>query len=230
MVKHNNEVPNQHFHKKWASSSRGPLKVITWFDQPAKKQIRRQKRAAKAAAVAPRPVARLRPVVHCPTQKHCAKVRLGRGFSLAELKAAKIPVPLAKTIGISVDSRRTNKSAESLAANVARLTEYKAKLVLFRRRAPRPRRATRRRAAAAATQCADKVLMAPAKAAAAPVEFVAVTEEMNNFKAYYALREDRNGSRRRLREKAKKAAAGGQQAPRLHGARRGRRRGAVTTP
>ena len=185
MVKHNNEVPNQHFHKKWASSSRGPLKVITWFDQPAKKQIRRQKRAAKAAAVAPRPVARLRPVVHCPTQKHCAKVRLGRGFSLAELKAAKIPVPLAKTIGISVDSRRTNKSAESLAANVARLTEYKAKLVLFPKKGTKAKKGDTADAAAraAATQCADKVLMAPAKAAAAPVEFVAVTEEMNNFKA-----------------------------------------------
>jgi len=30
MVKHNNEVPHAHFHKKWATSSRGPLKVITW--------------------------------------------------------------------------------------------------------------------------------------------------------------------------------------------------------
>ena len=212
MGKHNNEVPNQHFHKKWASSSRGPLKVITWFDQPAKKQIRRQKRAAKAAAVAPRPVARLRPVVHCPTQKHCAKVRLGRGFSLAELKAAKIPVPLAKTIGISVDSRRTNKSAESLAANVARLTEYKAKLVLFPKKGTKAKKGDTADAAAraAATQCADKVLMAPAKAAAAPVEFVAVTEEMNNFKAYYALREDRNEKKLAgLREKAKKQAAEG---------------------
>jgi len=39
----------------------------------------------------------------------------------------------AKTIGIAVDSRRTNKSLESLQANVARLKTYKAKLVLVPR-------------------------------------------------------------------------------------------------
>lgn len=73
------------------------------------------KRAAKAAAVAPRPTGGLlRPAVHCPTIKYNAKVRLGRGFSIEELKGAGISPKFAKTIGIAVDNRRFNKSVESL--------------------------------------------------------------------------------------------------------------------
>merc|ERR1712146_728378 len=53
------------------------------------------------------------------------------GFSLAELKAAKISAKVAATIGISVDHRRTNKSQEAMDANVQRLAEYKDKLVVF---------------------------------------------------------------------------------------------------
>ena len=55
MVKHNKIIPNQHFHKKWQTSSRGPLHIKSWFNQPGKKKSRRLKRAAKAAANAPRP-------------------------------------------------------------------------------------------------------------------------------------------------------------------------------
>ena len=73
MVKHNKIIPNQHFHKKWASSSRGPLKVKVNLDQPGKKKARRLKRAAKAAVNAPRPADRLRPLVRCQTQQHNAK-------------------------------------------------------------------------------------------------------------------------------------------------------------
>jgi hypothetical protein len=46
MVKHNNEVPHQHFHKDWQR------RVATWFNQPARKVRRREARKAKAAAVA----------------------------------------------------------------------------------------------------------------------------------------------------------------------------------
>ena len=64
MVKHNNVIPNQHFHKKWAR------RVKTWLDQPAQKKIRREARKVKAAKISPRPVGgALRPLVHCPTQK-----------------------------------------------------------------------------------------------------------------------------------------------------------------
>eukprot|EP00408_Alexandrium_pacificum_P063248 CAMPEP_0171177832 /NCGR_PEP_ID=MMETSP0790-20130122/12441_1 /TAXON_ID=2925 /ORGANISM="Alexandrium catenella, Strain OF101" /LENGTH=39 /DNA_ID= /DNA_START= /DNA_END= /DNA_ORIENTATION= len=37
------------------------------------------------------------------------KLRLGKGFTLAELKEAKIPKKLAPTIGIAVDHRRKNR-------------------------------------------------------------------------------------------------------------------------
>jgi large subunit ribosomal protein L13e len=131
MVKHNNVVPNAHFHKWWQRH------VRTWFDQPAKKKARRAARAAKAAAIAPRPLAGLlRPVVHCCTAKYNVRVRSGRGFSLEELKEAGVSPKMARTIGIAVDHRRVNKSVVSMQANVARVKAYMAKLVLF----PRGRR------------------------------------------------------------------------------------------
>ena len=50
---------------------------------------------------------------------------------MAELKAVGIAPKYARTIGISVDHRRQNKSQETFDANVARLQEYKSKLVIF---------------------------------------------------------------------------------------------------
>jgi large subunit ribosomal protein L13e len=126
MVKHNNEVPHQHFHKDWQR------RVATWFNQPARKVRRRNARKAKAAAVAPRPVAgSLRPVVRCPTAKYNRKLRAGRGFTLDELKEAKINRHEAKSLGICVDHRRTNKSEESLQLNAQRLRQYRSKLIVF---------------------------------------------------------------------------------------------------
>merc|ERR1719190_139749 len=55
-------------------------------------------------------------------------------FTIAELKEAKIPVKFAPTIGIAVDHRRKNKCVESLQRNVARLNEYKSKLLIFPKR------------------------------------------------------------------------------------------------
>ena len=81
-AKRNQMVPNAHFHKDWDRY------VKTWFDQPARKIRRRNARAAKAAAVAPRPVKTLRPVVRCPTLRYNIKQRRGRGFTLQELKDA----------------------------------------------------------------------------------------------------------------------------------------------
>ena len=131
MVKHNNIIPNIHAGKKYCQSSRGPLKVRLTLDQAGKKKSRRLARAAKAAAIAPRPLQLLRPAVHCPTQRYSAKVRLGKGFTLEELKAAGLTARYARTVGIAVDHRRTNRSAESLATNLARLEEYKSKLIVF---------------------------------------------------------------------------------------------------
>ena len=50
---------------------------------------------------------------------------------MAELKAVGLTAKYARTIGISVDHRRQNKAQETFDANVARLQEYKSKLVIF---------------------------------------------------------------------------------------------------
>jgi len=127
MVKHNNIIPNQHFHKDWQRY------VRTWFDQPAKKASRRAARIAKAKTVAPRPLHALRPVVRGQTVQYNRKVRSGRGFTLAELKAAKVNRYAARGLGIAVDHRRKNRSEESLSLNANRLKLYKSKLVVFPR-------------------------------------------------------------------------------------------------
>ncbi|KAK4099446.1 ribosomal protein L13e [Parathielavia hyrcaniae] len=133
-IKHNQQIPNNHFRKQWQR------RVRCHFDQPGKKVTRRLARRAKAAAVAPRPVDKLRPIVRCPTIKYNRRTRLGRGFTLAELKAAGIPKLYAPTIGISVDARRQNLSEEALAANVERLKEYKARLIVFPRKSNKPKK------------------------------------------------------------------------------------------
>ncbi|KAI5794300.1 ribosomal protein L13e [Peziza echinospora] len=127
-IKHNQQIPNNHFRKQWQT------RVRTHFDQPGRKLRRRNARITKAAAVAPRPVDKLRPVVRCPTKKYNRRVRAGRGFTLEELKAAKIPSAFARTIGISVDHRRVNRNVPAFTENVERLAAYKSKLILFPRK------------------------------------------------------------------------------------------------
>merc|ERR1711872_141290 len=80
--------------------------VKTWFNQPARKIRRRQARVAKAARIAPRPLGKLQPVVHCPTYKYNVKVRAGKGFTLEELKAAGLskdyaPEELSKAVQLA---------------------------------------------------------------------------------------------------------------------------------
>lgn len=209
MVKHNNVVPNAHFHKKWATSSRGPLKVVTWFNQPAQKKQRRLKRAAKAAKVAPRPLGRLRPCVQCPTARYCAKQRLGRGFSLEELKLAGIAPNMAKTIGIAVDHRRSNKSTESLEKNVDRLKEYKAKLIVFPRKGTKAKKGdSSPEECKAATATVGKVPFPLSAKKEEELEFVELTDELTQAPAYAKMRHTRNELKlagiRKKTEEAKK--------------------------
>jgi large subunit ribosomal protein L13e len=111
-MKHNNVIPNAHFHKKWQ------LHVRTWFDQAARKNRRYRKRLVKAERVAPRPAkGALRPIVRGTTRRYNTKVRAGRGFSLDEVRAAGLLPKYARTIGISVDHRRRNKSTEAFQVN-----------------------------------------------------------------------------------------------------------------
>ena len=46
----------------------------------------------------------------------------------------------ARTIGITVDCRRRNRSVESLQENVQRLKEYRSKLILFPKKASNPKK------------------------------------------------------------------------------------------
>ena len=134
MVKHNYQLPNVHLRKHWSRF------VRTWFNQPARKIRRNLARNAKAARTFPRPLEKLRPVVHCQTRKYNSKLRYGRGFTLQELSAAKISRQFARTIGIAVDHRRQDTSEEALQSNVQRLESYKSKLILFPRRADKPKK------------------------------------------------------------------------------------------
>jgi len=129
MVKHNNIVHNVHLRKNWQR------RVKTWFDQPARKQRRRDVRTEKAKAIFPKPVSGLlRPVVRCPTRKHNTRTRLGRGFTTEELRESGWSIRDARQFGVSVDFRRNNASQESLDTNVQRLKLYRSKLIVLPRR------------------------------------------------------------------------------------------------
>jgi len=132
MVKHNNAVPRNHFRKHWnpESSQKGHIK--TFFQQAKQKKARRVKRQQKAKNVYPRPAGgALRPVVQACSQRYNMKSRVGKGFSLMELKAAGVTASYARTIGVAVDHKRRNHSEEGLSRNTIRLKEYLAKLILF---------------------------------------------------------------------------------------------------
>ncbi|KAL2890122.1 60S ribosomal protein L13 [Ceratocystis lukuohia] len=124
-IKHNQKIISNHFRKDWQR------RVRVHFDQAGKKASRRVARQTKAAAVAPRPLGLLRPVVRCPTIKYNRRLRAGRGFSLAELKAVGLSARYARTIGISVDPRRQNLSEESIAKNIEILQDYKKRLIVL---------------------------------------------------------------------------------------------------
>eukprot|EP00939_MAST-03C_sp_MAST-3C-sp1_P001257 g1257.t1 len=183
MVKHNNIVPNGHFRKDWQRF------VRTWLDQPASKKRRRQKRAAKAQAIAPRPVAGLlRPVVRCPTNKYNTRTRVGRGFTVSELKEAGINPKEARQIGICVDKRRRNTSVESFQANVERLKAYKGRLIVFPRRRGKIKNGDSKKAdLAVATQLKGPLMPVKTAKTLDTVEFADVAEVKDN-EAYKTLR------------------------------------------
>lgn len=189
MGKRNNMIPNGHFHKDWQRF------VKTWFNQPARKYRRKQNRIKKARAVAPRPVKLLRPIVHCPTFRYHTKVRAGKGFTLAELKASHLNKRFARTIGIAVDPRRRNKSVESLQTNAQRLKQYRSKLVLFPLNDKKPKKGDSTNwETKKVTQVTGEVMpfrhQPPAKAKAREI-----TEEEKKFSAYITLRKARADAR-----------------------------------
>jgi len=200
--KRNNVIPNGHFHKKWQEH------VKCWFDQPARKKRRHENRVAKARLVAPRPATRLKPVVRCPTFRYMSKQRLGRGFTLEELKAAGVAKRLAPTIGICVDHRRRNKNVEELQGNVRRLKEYKSKLILFPKTGGKPKKGdSSEEELKLASQLKGKLMPITYKRKSI-VKSRAITEDDQKFQAFNTLRRSRATARMwGLRAKRAKEAA-----------------------
>eukprot|EP01133_Synstelium_polycarpum_P010727 gene10727-12486_t len=181
MPVHNKVLSNTHLRKHWQ------FRVRTWFNQPGRALRRRETRAEKAAAIFPRPLRTLKPIVRPPTQKYNIKTREGRGFTLEELKAAKLSVRYARTIGIAVDTRRDNESQESLSLNAQRLKEYQSKLVLFPRKSSAPKKGDATKAETdAAVQNLNVMPFNNTKVSTfAPRK---VTDAEKTFKAYSTLR------------------------------------------
>eukprot|EP00163_Fabomonas_tropica_P014841 TRINITY_DN269_c0_g1_i2.p1 TRINITY_DN269_c0_g1~~TRINITY_DN269_c0_g1_i2.p1 ORF type:complete len:211 (-),score=76.97 TRINITY_DN269_c0_g1_i2:156-788(-) len=182
MVNGNNVIANAHFKKNWMK------RVRTWMNQPARKYRRRSARIAKAAAIAPRPVAgALRPAVRGQTIKYSTKVRAGRGFTLTELKEAGINRHVAQTIGIAVDHRRKNRSVDRLQANVQRLKEYQSKLLVFPRNSKKPKNGdSKPDQLAKASQLKGAVL--PIRAASKREKARKITKEEAEGSAYREVR------------------------------------------
>ncbi|KAL8489616.1 hypothetical protein ACS0TY_025506 [Phlomoides rotata] len=121
------------------------------------------------------------------TLKYNMKVRAGKGFSLKELKATGIAKKLTPTTGISVDHHRRNSSLEGFQTNVQRLKTYKAKLVIFSRRACKVKVVdSSLEELATATQVMGHFLLIVHKKPT--IELVKVLEDMKSFRAYDKLR------------------------------------------
>jgi len=204
MGKGNNAIPGEHFHKDWQRY------VRTWFNQPARKTRRHQKRVKKARDIMPRPVGgALRPIVRCPTFKYNTRVRAGRGFTIDELKAAGINKRVARTLGIAVDYRRRIKAVESLQLNVQRLKEYRAKLILFPKKLGKPKKGdSTEEELKVATQMKGKKVM-PIFVIPKRDKARAITEEERKYSAFVALRQAR-AHLRLAGARAKKAKEGGE--------------------
>ncbi|KAL0629982.1 60S ribosomal protein L13 [Plecturocebus cupreus] len=170
----NGTVLKPHFHKH------RQRRVVTWFNQPARKIRRRKARQAQARRMAPIP-----PTVRCPRVRYHTKVRAGRGFSL-ELGVAGVHKKVARTTGISVDPRRRNNSTESLQANAQRL-EYCSKLILFPRTPSAPKKGdSSAEELKLATQLTGAVM--PIRGVYKKEKARVITEDEKNRKAFASLR------------------------------------------
>jgi large subunit ribosomal protein L13e len=177
----NNAISDNHFKKHWRRF------VTTWFTQPMRKRRRRQNRVEKAKKVAPRPISLLRPVIRCPTQRYNRKFRQGRGFSLDELKAAGVSKNEARTIGIAVDHRRRNQTLEQLQKNVARLKLYRARLIVFPRKASKPKKGDATEEQQKQAQQVTRKLLLPLPSGVRREKARKPTDQEKKFSAYEEL-------------------------------------------
>ncbi len=135
---------------------------------------------------------------------------------LTRRQAAGIPKLYAPTIGISVDARRQNLSEEGLAANVERLKEYKARLIVFPRKSNKPKKTdTAKDQQAGETTQSLRASFGIAQPVAPGFSEVAKSALPKNVEggAYKALRKARSDARlvgvreKRVKDKAEAEAA-----------------------
>jgi large subunit ribosomal protein L13e len=91
----------------------------------------------------------------------------------------------ARSVGITVDTRRTNKSNESLQKNILRLKEYLGKLVLLPRKEGQPKKGGYGKLndfveSTTVVQNQDRVVL-PLKKAHCAQKSKKITKEMNQF-------------------------------------------------
>ena len=161
----------------------------------------------------------MRPAVRGQTNRYNGKIKLGRGFTLRELREAGIKgVEYARSIGIAVDLRRKDTSNETLKLNSGRVKEYLNRLVLY------PRSKGRYEKKPQIAEAKEEVLAGPdAKVQnthrhviplpkpEAGYSWTTITKEMKEANAFKTLRTELKTSKgfyKRLEEAKKKAASG----------------------
>lgn len=202
-------LSNVHLCKDWQE------KVKTFFNQPAQKLRRRRVRAARAKALGPNPTHLIRPAVRGQTRRYNNKVKLGRGFTLAELRGAGLRgLNYARSLGVAVDTRRKDTCSETQKMNVERLKEYLNRMILHpRRKADKKPQvpeatATQLQSSAAVEQNTTRTVL-PLPRPESAFSWTAVTKELTGQCVYKTLRKEvkaQNGFYRRMEARKKKAA------------------------
>jgi large subunit ribosomal protein L13e len=161
------------------------------------------------------PTHSLRPAVRGQTNRYNAKIKLGRGFTLRELRDAGIKsIGYARSIGISVDSRRKDTSSETLNLNVGRIKEYINRMVLYPRKGKYDKKAIVAEAKPETLNGPDAKFqnthkhVIPLPAAEVGYSWSKITADMTKESAFKTLRQElkkANGFYERLEKSKKKA-------------------------
>lgn len=204
-------LPNVHLNKDWQE------KVKTFFNQPGKKLRRRKLRAAKAKKLGPNPTHSLRPAVRGQTRRYNNKIKLGRGFTVAELKLSGIKgLEYARSIGIAIDTRRKDTCSETQKLNVERIKEYTSRMILHPRKRsdkkPQVLEATADQLKSAeATQQNTTISVIPLPKAESAFSWTAISKKMQDDIVYKTLRKEwkeQTGFYKKLDAKKKRAQGG----------------------
>jgi len=158
----------------------------------------------------------LRPAVRGQTNRYNGKIKLGRGFTLRELAEAGIKgVAYARSLGISVDTRRKDTSNETLKLNAQRLKDYVNRMILYPKKNKYEKKPAVKEANADTLQSADAKSqnthrhVIPLPQPEAGFSWAKLTPELKNASAYKTLRTEwktASGFYKRQEERKKKAA------------------------